>query len=84
MFRPTLISKDSTEETLKRHSLQKIEEKPLPKSLSRDISLAKKSENTCQRKNVRREISAKKIEETSPPKYLQTNNHNKKHGKNQN
>ena len=42
MFRQTLLSKDSSKEALKRHSLQKIEEKPLSQSLSRDISSAKK------------------------------------------
>ena len=43
MFRPTLIWKDSTKKTVKRHSLQKIEEKS--KSRARDISPQKKSQD---------------------------------------
>ena len=41
-FSRPLISKDSTKEIVKRHCLQKIEEKSLPKSLWRDISPPKK------------------------------------------
>ena len=42
MFRPTLIYKDSTKEALKRHSLQKIEEKPLSKKSLKRHFLSKK------------------------------------------
>ena len=67
MFRPTLISKDSTKEALKRHSPQKIEEKPLPKSLSRDISLAKK---------IGKYMSPKKCSKSSSvPKKLKKHPH---------
>ena len=59
---------------LKRNPYHKVSQETFPQQ--------KKSENTYKGKNIRREISAKKWRNISTIIYA--NNHNKKHGKNQN